>query len=270
MLNEKLMFGVREIDVFWRKALSVTKCILVFFALSACTSPDIYYNKNFNPPVYFGTHVVQSGETLYKIAWRYGRDYKELASANNIKSPYTVFVGQKIDLEVSASAIQSASNSASSSPSGSSNVTKRKRKPESRYKSTKNKNLNNSNNITWAWPHVGLILAKYSVNSRSRDINKGIDIGGAVGDDVNAAASGEVVYAGNGLLGYGNLIIINHSDRFLSAYGHNQTMLVKEGEPVRRGQRIATMGTKGQKPVLHFEIRKDGQPVNPEKYLPKR
>lgn len=249
---------------------NVTKCILLAFLLSGCTSPDIYYNQSFNPPVYFGTHIVQSGETLYNIAWRYGRDYQELASANNIRSPYVLSVGQRINLEVDENIYRSRSSTSPGTAKTGRNVTERKSQPISRNKSTNNKKASISNNIRWGWPHVGLILAKYSVNSRKRDINKGIDIGGAEGDEIRAAASGEVVYAGNGLLGYGNLIIINHSDQFLSAYGHNKVILVKEGEQVRLGQRIAKMGLKGQKPLVHFEIRKDGQPVNPEKYLPHR
>ena len=248
----------------------VTKCISACLLLTACTSTDIYYNKNYNPPVYFGAHIVQSGETLYNIAWRYGRDFKELASANNIKSPYTLHVGQRVNLELDESSVRKLQIHAENSVSKSSNVTKRKSSAASGNKSKSRKNSNSSKDIRWVWPHVGLILAKYSVSSRSQDINKGIDIGGLVGDDVRAAAAGEVVYAGNGLLGYGNLIIINHNERYLSAYGHNEAILVKEGESVRQGQRIARMGMKGQKPTLHFEIRKDGQPVNPEKYLPHR
>lgn len=269
-MNPFLQIRVQKNGIRSIFAANVTKCICIICLLSACTSPDIYYNQNFNPPVYFGTHVVQSGETLYNIAWRYGRDFKELASANNIRPPYVLSIGQRINLEVDQRAYRSRADSKEKSADRSQTVTERKSKPVSSNKSTNNKKSNISNNIRWGWPHVGLILAKYSVNSRNRNINKGIDIGGIEGDEIRAAASGEVVYAGNGLLGYGNLIIINHSDRFLSAYGHNKVILVKEGEKVRLGQRIATMGLKGQKPLLHFEIRKDGQPVNPETYLPHR
>jgi len=268
MLISKASHFVQKNGALGRSWLNVTKCILVILLLSGCTSPDIYYNKDFNPPVYFGTHIVQPDQTLYNIAWRYGRDYKELASANNIKSPYVLYVGQKISLELDEKSYQSQRSVNKKTPTSSANVTERKQNQKLRNKKTNAKKSNNSNKITWAWPHVGLILAKYSVNSRSRDINKGIDIGGIGGDEIRAAASGEVVYAGNGLLGYGNLIIINHNDRYLSAYGHNQEILVKEGDRVKRGQRIATMGFKGGKPMLHFEIRRDGQPVNPAKYLP--
>jgi lipoprotein NlpD len=249
---------------------NVTKCFMLFVILSACTSPDIYYNQRFNPPVYFGTHKVETGDTLYSIAWRYGRDFKELASANNIKSPYVLQVGQKINLELSSVAYEKLQDRAKNGPHERRNVTERKQKTDSVNKTTKNKKFNNTNNIKWGWPHVGLILAKYSTSTQSRKVNKGIDIGGREGDAVKAAAAGEVVYAGNGLLGYGNLIIVNHSKRYLSAYGHNKTILVKEGQQVSKGQKIASMGRAGSKAMLHFEIRKDGQPVNPEHYLPKR
>nr|WP_227519873.1 peptidoglycan DD-metalloendopeptidase family protein [Mangrovitalea sediminis] len=105
----------------------------------------------------------------------------------------------------------------------------------------------------------------------SGHVNKGIDIAGQLGDPVHAAADGEVVYAGSGLLGYGELVIINHNEHYLSAYAHNSKILVKEGERIRAGQVIARMGATGAKRVeLHFEIRRDGQPVNPERYLPPR
>jgi lipoprotein NlpD len=249
---------------------NVTKCFLICVILSACTSPDIYYNQRFNPPVYFGTHKVESGDTLYSIAWRYGRDFKELASANKIKSPYVLKVGQKIHLELTPEAYSKRALSENKSSRSSENVTKRKSESGSVNKSTNNKKFNNSKDINWGWPHVGLILAKYSAGSRGRNVNKGIDIGGNEGDAVKAAAAGEVVYAGNGLLGYGNLIIVNHNKSYLSAYGHNRTILVKEGQQVSKGQKIAEMGRAGSKAMLHFEIRKDGQPVNPQHYLPSR
>jgi len=100
---------------------------------------------------------------------------------------------------------------------------------------------------------------------------KGLDIGGRSGDPVRAAADGKVVYAGSGLIGYGKLIIVKHNDTFLSAYGHNRTILVREGVLVKAGQKIAEMGEgPGKKPLLHFEIRLDGEPVDPIRYLPKR
>jgi lipoprotein NlpD len=102
-------------------------------------------------------------------------------------------------------------------------------------------------------------------------VNKGLDISGKPGDRVNAAAEGVVVYAGGGLRGYGKLVIVKHNNQYLSAYGHNRSINVKEGDSVKRGQKLAEIGATGsQQPILHFEIRKSGKPVNPLGYLPKR
>ena len=160
----------------------------------------------------------------------------------------------------------------------SSNVTKRKESVSESKSVTEDKKYNNFKNIKWKWPHIGPIIAKYNspssenMNGLAKGIpNKGIDISGQVGDPIVAAADGEVVYAGNGLLGYGNLVIINHSEHYLSAYAHNRKILVSEGQKIKIGQIIAEMGSsESQKIKLHFEIRKDGQPVDPLLYLPKR
>jgi lipoprotein NlpD len=123
-------------------------------------------------------------------------------------------------------------------------------------------------NVNWRWPHVGTVIAGYSTSGK---VNKGIDIAGKAGDSVRAAASGNVVYAGSGLLGYGNLIIVNHNEHYLSAYAHNRKILVQEGEDVKAGQVIAELGNSGtDRPKLHFEIRKNGNPVDPAHYLPGR
>jgi len=123
-------------------------------------------------------------------------------------------------------------------------------------------------NVRWHWPHGGTVIAGYSTSGK---VNKGIDIAGKPGDAVKAAANGNVVYAGSGLLGYGNLIIVNHNEHYLSAYAHNRKILVQEGEDVKAGQVIAELGSTGtDKPMLHFEIRKNGNPVDPSRYLPRR
>ena len=149
----------------------------------------------------------------------------------------------------------------------------------------KNKKHKNFNHIKWQWPHLGPILAMYYVSNEKnvskkktvkklngqKYINKGIDISGRVGESIFAAATGEVVYAGNGLLGYGNLVIINHNETYLSAYAHNRRILVQEGQTIKIGQKIAEMGSsETSNPMLHFEIRKNGEPVDPMRYLPKR
>jgi lipoprotein NlpD len=118
----------------------------------------------------------------------------------------------------------------------------------------------------WAWPHSGALLTRFAESSGE---NKGIDIAGSSGDPILAAADGEVVYAGSGLLRYGNLIIIKHNERFLSAYAHNRALLVAEKDKVKKGQRIAELGSSGvDRNMLHFEIRLDGKPVDPLQYLP--
>jgi lipoprotein NlpD len=120
----------------------------------------------------------------------------------------------------------------------------------------------------WAWPTKGTLISRYSSNG---SLNKGIDIGGDLGQPVLAASGGTVVYAGNGLRGYGELIIIKHNETYVSAYGHNRRLLVREGQQVKVGQTIAEMGSTGTDRVkLHFEIRRQGKPVDPLQYLPNR
>ena len=122
-------------------------------------------------------------------------------------------------------------------------------------------------NVRWHWPHSGTVIANFSSSGK---VNKGIDIAGNPGDAVKAAADGAVVYAGRGLIGYGDMIIIKHDETFLSAYAHNSRLLVKEGDQVKVGQVIAEMGSSGTDRVkLHFEIRHKGQPVDPLTYLPR-
>jgi lipoprotein NlpD len=257
-------------------------CILMQCLLTSCTSPSIYLDKDFNPPVYFGTHVVRKGDTLYSIAWRYGRDMKDLAKENGIKSPYVIIPGQKINLEKRLSERKTDLKKTKTGSTRSRNVTKRKETIQKRNNVTKNKKTKSINNIKWQWPHLGPILAKYSVSDSSQSssrvrrssgnrLNKGVDITGKQGSPIYAAADGEVVYAGSGLLGYGNLVIINHNETYLSAYAHNQRILVEEGQRIKRGRKIAEMGSSDSKQVmLHFEIRRNGEPVDPMKYLPSR
>jgi lipoprotein NlpD len=127
----------------------------------------------------------------------------------------------------------------------------------------------NKVNIAWQWPVTGSVIRRFSVSGAV--VNKGLDIAGRQGDPVLAAASGKVVYSGPGMIGYGNLIIIKHDDTVLSAYAHNSKLLVSEGETVKAGQRIAEIGSSGTtRHQLHFEIRRNGKPVDPLLYLPKR
>jgi len=207
-----------------------------------------------------GKYRVQQGETLYAIAWRYDMDYRTLAEINHLHSPYTLETGQILLLQGSSQ--ESSKNRA---------VTKKVYavKTAKIVKTTTPKKIQQTNNIThqgiqWQWPAAGQIISTYSPAAGK----KGVDIAGTLGEPIVAAASGKVAYCGNGLRGYGNLIIIKHNDEFLSAYAHNQTLLVHEGQMVTAGQKIATMGNSESKRVmLHFEIREAGQSVNPLRYV---
>lgn len=249
--------------------------VATLFLLTACTAPSIYQDDRYNPPVYWGQHVVRPGETLYSIAWRYGRDYRELGDANDIGPPWTIKAGQVLRLDKRGDPSRVASGPSATpetrqrntsvsprpAPRTSPPAATKKPKPAPRSSQT-------VSNVTWRWPHVGTVLASYSTSGK---VNKGLDIAGNPGDPVRAAAGGQVVYAGNGLLGYGNLIIVNHNEHYLSAYAHNRKILVQEGEDVKPGQVIAELGSSGaDRPKLHFEIRKNGNPVDPMGYLPSR
>lgn len=245
--------------------------------LTACTSPSIYQDDRYNPPVYWGQHVVREGETLYSIAWRYGRDYRELGDANDIGPPWTIRKGQVLRLDrrgdpdsappsrVASSPSPPKPSAPAAKPSSSSRPAKASRPEPAKPVNQRSQTVQS---IGWRWPHVGTVLASYTTSGK---VNKGLDIAGNPGDPVKAAAGGQVVYAGNGLLGYGNLVIVNHNEHYLSAYAHNRKILVQEGEDVKAGQVIAELGSSGtDRPKLHFEIRKNGNPVDPTQYLPSR
>lgn len=255
---------------------------LFFLALTGCNTPALYQDDIYNPPVYWGRHVVQPGETLYSIAWRYGRDYRELGSANGIGPPWTLKVGQVLRLDRRGSTTSGSQTASAPRPADTTRPPARVPPPRQTAASApppvvtrapaSNAPLASQTQtvarIEWRWPHVGTVIAGYSTSGK---VNKGIDIAGKAGDAVRAAATGNVVYAGNGLLGYGNLIIVNHNEHYLSAYAHNRKILVQEGKDVKAGQVIAELGSSGaERPMLHFEIRKNGNPVDPVHYLPPR
>jgi len=243
------------------------------------------------------SRTVVHGDTLYSIAWEAGRDYRELASWNRISPPYIIKPGQELrvvppvtEKVIAATPAKpalkykeaSATNSQSPGPTTKSttttalppkpvgkSVTAEKSKTEAQHKTKTGleKTPGTAKVTAWTWPADGQMLKRYN------DIGagKGIDIGGVRGQPVRATANGRVVYQGSGLRGYGQLIIIKHSDEFLSAYAHNDRIYVKEGDVVKRGQKIADMGSTGTDRVkLHFEIRRQGTPIDPLKYLSKR
>ncbi len=223
-----------------RFALLVFASWLLLASCSSTPTRDIPMN---------GVHVVQKGEFISQIAQDYGLEWEELAQINGIKPPYALRIGQRLRL-----------TSGASNSSGSTN------RGEERVDNTDPGEPIGT--IPWVWPTEGRVVSTFKSKDATR---KGIDIAGGVGQKVFAAADGEVVYSGAGLTGYGKLIIIKHDARFLSAYAYNEKLLVSEGQIVKSGQVIAHMGLESvDKPRLHFEIRFDGQPIDPLRQLPRQ
>lgn len=257
-------------------------------------------------------YEVQKGDTLYYIAYVTDRDVKEIINANNLKQPYTIFPGQKLNLwkqkyvpptygkksqvpivpivpvappptPVTASSSKSAEKNQKTAPqiksgTDSQNNKSVEQQKAKEYSQTVKKNKPSVEKtvikpkaqqaVSWHWPARGRVISGFSSSELG---NKGIDIAGKRGQSIHASGDGKVVYAGNALRGYGNLIIIKHNDDYLSAYAHNDRIFVSERQSVKKGQKIASMGSSGTNSVrLHFEIRYKGKSVNPLRYLPKR
>ncbi len=239
-----------------------------------------------------GVYRVRRGDTLYSIAFRNGLDYRELARSNRIDPPFTIYPGQKIRLDgrpparresASASPRPVTPAPAVAKPSSVAVVAASKpppvrqdpapAKPEvaSRQVTAPRQPQADSAtnaNLIWRWPAEGQLVATFVSGDQTR---QGINIAGKSGDPVRATADGEVVYSGNGLIGYGELIIVKHDSTLLSAYGHNRRRLVQEGDKVKAGQQIAEMGSSSAtRDMLHFEIRRNGKPADPLGFLPGR
>lgn len=221
-------------------------------------------------------YIVQRGDTLYSIAFRAGQDYRTLASRNNIRAPYTIYPGQVLRLQPATGTpvtpsgtalVGQPTNTAPNAKSVAANQQKGYGQTTTRSQPEPANVSSAANRVRWQWPVRGQILARFSTAENGI---KGVQIGGRDGSRVDAAADGQVVYAGNALRGYGNLIIIKHNDDYLSAYAHNKRLLVKERQQVKAGQQIAEMGdTDAASTRLHFEIRFRGKSVDPLRYLPK-
>lgn len=225
-------------------------------------------------PVTRGQHVVQRGDTLYSIAFRFGWDWKSLAAHNGIGAPYTIVPGQVIRFSNASSTSVLAKAPAAKTTKKPAPAARAKPVPVSKPANPITTTQKTSPSVAvgksgkWLWPASGTLVGMFSSNT---SLNKGIDIAGTLGQPIVATAAGSVVYAGSGLRGYGELVIIKHNDTFISAYGHNRRLLVKEGQAVKAGQQIAEMGSTGTEQVkVHFEIRRQGKPVDPLQYLPKR
>lgn len=244
-----------------------------------------------------GTYIVKSGDTLYSIAWRYGYDFRDVANWNEINEPYIIYPGQKISLKAKpkAKAVTKPTKSLQPGPIVAKDYKPAKTSPKKSELQPKPVTKNTDKAITstqkpkktivakkatskpkpkplptgkikWQWPTQGKLVRSNQLTSK-----KGIDISGRIGQSIKAAGAGRVVYSGSGLLGYGRLIIIKHSETYLSAYAHNSELLAKEGDNISLGQTIAKMGANNNgQPLLHFEIRKNGKSINPLTVLPKR
>jgi lipoprotein NlpD len=246
------------------------------------------------PPGYYR---VKPGDTLYRIALENGQNYRDISAWNNLTNPNQIEVDQLLRVVPpgantaaltpgvstapigSGGAVQSAPlgstpPSAATGTAGAAGVAappiygsttnNASLTPPASPGAASDSNAGASGNVAFAWPVRGPLLGTFNDST-----NKGVNIGGAAGDPVKASADGRVVYAGNGLRGYGNLIIIKHDATYLTAYAHNRALMVKEGDAVTKGQKIAEMGNSdSDRVMLHFEVRRQGKPVDPLKYLP--
>lgn len=259
------------------------------------------------PPGYY---LVKKGDNLLRISLDHGQDYREVAVWNKLEDPNRINVGQLLRVvppeavavarPVTPPPVPSATSEVRPTPVAAADVLKREPKggtqpysdaafaamkqdgaaspklaqAPSEVKSAevkpaateKAQSTAGVDDIDWGWPGNGKVIAPFNEGN-----NKGVDLAGKTGDPVVAAATGKVVYAGTGLRGYGNLVIIKHSTTYLSAYAYNSKILVKEGQGVTKGMKIAEVGSSDtDQPKLHFEIRKQGKPVDPVVFLPKR
>jgi lipoprotein NlpD len=212
-------------------------------------------------------HTVQPGETLYEVAWRYDKDYRDLATINRIAPPYAIHPGEQIQLNGKAIARPVAQQSVFA-PSAQSAVQRGPSVFAPQHKKTPPVSLKvdrrepTGSVKRWHWP----LYKRIAGNVQS--VEKGIDIAGVYQQSVLAAANGKVVYAGNGVRGYGYLILLKHNAQYLTTYAYNNQLLVQEGDWVKAGQPIARMGKMDSgKAMLHFEIRKAGRAVNPLVYF---
>jgi lipoprotein NlpD len=239
--------GLIMLSLFWLAGCAATPESAPVREVSIASAPP-------TPP---GQYRIQRGDTLYKIAFEHGLDYRSLAVWNNLSNPDYIRRGDLLRLTPPRPDVVAAPVA---------------RKPIAVSRSLKSEpvatDVHNIPPLTgpWFWPSQGELLVRFGVG-----LSKGIDIGGERGALIRAAASGKVVYVGSGLRGYGRLIIIRHDEALLSAYAHNDSILVSEGLNVMGGQVIARMGDSDAERIkLHFEIREYGKPVDPLNYLPKQ
>ena len=243
---------------------------IAVFLLAACSSSVVretpsssVSHRIVSKPKYGATARVQRGDTLYGVAFRNGIDFRDLATWNGIGAPYTIYPGQSLRLYPS-----SGKTVATTSERPATTVRPKPPSAPTKPVAATTPAAPASSGVSWRWPADGAVIGRFAAGDATK---QGVDIAGTSGQPVRAAGDGVVVYSGGGLVGYGELVIIKHNESWLSAYGHNRTRLVNEGQNVKAGQQIAEMGRSGaSRDMLHFEIRYNGKPVDPQLYLPKR
>lgn len=252
---------VKKGDTLYSIAKRYDMSILELIELNGLDSPDQLYVGQVLKTSSSKYHIVKKGETLASIARKYGTNYKVLAQKNNIKPPYALKIGQKITV----SGAKSTSTSSSRQNTKNTAQTKTAQKNSSHstpYVSTKR-------SAKFMWPVSGKIISSFGTVGKGLK-NDGINISAPLGTTVKAGDKGTIAYVGNGLKGFGNLILIKHTDGYITAYAHTDKILVQKGQTVARGEKIATVGKTGgvSSPQLHFEVRAGKKAVNPKNYLP--
>lgn len=218
-----------------------------------------------------GYYTVKPGDTLIRIGLDSGQNWRDIVRWNNLENPNVIEVGQVLRVlppgtDPTAVVTRPVSSGTVTMTTGTVAPAQPASAPKPPATAATPAATAGDDDLAWIWPAQGQLLAGFDEAK-----NKGYDISGRPGDPVVASADGRVVYAGAGLRGYGNLIILKHNNTFLTAYAHNQTLLVKEDQTVKKGQKIAEMGSSDTDRVkLHFEIRRQGKPVDPSRYLPAR
>ena len=252
--------------------------------LGASSSRPLAGSENVGVPGYY---TVKPGDTLIRIGLDTGQNWRDVARWNNLENPNLIEVGQVLRVVAPTLAVAAVTRpvvspvvSTTVVPAAAASGTSAANTPSSAAAASaaaasvaapavagaSGAAATADDDLGWIWPARGAVLTGFDETR-----NKGLDIGGAAGDAVLAAADGRVVYVGASLRGYGNLVILKHNNTYLTAYAHNQVLLVKEDQSVRKGQKIAEMGSSDADRVkLHFEVRRQGKPVDPAKYLPPR
>lgn len=245
------------ISISHNKVVSFAVCMAAVLVLAGCTSSTKAPVSDLSSGVpSSATYVVKPGDTLNKISRATGVPEGTITRINKITNPNLLIVGQTLRL--------SDAQSPAATPRPSTAVTSPARATTASDEASAER-ASDAGLINWGWPAKGKIIQGFTTTT------KGIDIAGSSGDPIEVAAAGKVIFAGDGPRGLGNLIIVEHSDGFITAYAHNKTLLVKEGQVVKRGTKIAEMGQSDTTSVrLHFEIRRRGTPVDPLQYLPPR